>query len=64
MFSEWLAQNTTTGGATLPSRLVTDHRDILPRLRQVLDGTGVDVGYYPPPTEEESAMYMGGYDGY
>ena len=47
-------------GLKIPANVATDHHPILRRLKQVLAGSGIDVCYYPPPSEQEQELYAGG----
>ena len=36
-----------------PERIAVDAKEIVDRLEEILAPAGVEVGYYPPPSNEE-----------
>ena len=45
--------NPTWGGRGKPKCVAVDAKEIVARLREILQPAGVEVGYYPPPSNEE-----------
>ena len=46
-------KNGVWGGRGKPKYVAVDAKEIVARLKEILEPTGIHAGYYPPPSNEE-----------
>jgi hypothetical protein len=52
-------KNPMWGGRGKPRYIAVDAKDLIGRLEEILDPAGLQVGYYPPPSNEELSTIPG-----